>query len=127
MLWVRVALAVPSLLAAALLMIVGLFLRHVTLPAGAGSVPQTVDLGPAVAIVVVFLLAFTALIVWLAKFAGHAGHPARPRRHRRRLGARPHRQPISSDPIAYLVDLGWDLAFGALLLLSLVAPRPRPS
>ncbi len=125
-LWVRVALGVPSLLAAALLMIVGLFLRHITLPASAGAVPQTVDLGPAVAIVVVFMLAFTALIVWLAKFAVM-----------RvvllvlvaisvvlvlsRIGSA-----ISSDPIAYLVDLGWDLAFGALLLISLLAPRPRP-
>ncbi len=125
-LWVRIALAVPSLLSAALLMIVGLFLRHNTLPAGAGSVPQTVDLGPAIAIVVVFLLAFAALIVWLARFVvmriillvlvaigvvavlGRAGSS------------------ISSDPIAYLVDLGWDLAFGALLLISLLAPRPRP-
>ncbi len=117
--------AVPSLLAAALLMVVGLVLRHVTLPAGAGSVPQTVDLGPAVAIVVVVMLAFTALIVWLARFAvmrvvllvllAIAVVSVLSR-----IGTG-----VSSDPIAYLVDLGWDLAFGALLILSLVAARPR--
>jgi len=124
-LWVRIAIAVPSLLAAVLLMIVGLFLRHVTLPASAGSVPQTVDLGPAVAVVVVVMLAFTALIVWLARFAvvravllvlvvisvvsvlSQIGTA------------------VSGDPIAYLVDLGWDLVFGGLLILSLVAARPR--
>jgi len=124
-LWVRVALAVPSLLAAALLMVVGLLLRHVTLPASAGSVPQTVDLGPSVAIVVVIMLAFTALIVWLVKFAVVRAvllvlAAIAVVAVLSRIGTA-----ISSDPIAYLVDLGWDLVFGGLLILSLVAARPR--
>ena len=89
--------------------------------------PQTVDLGPAVAIVVVFMLAFTALIVWLAKFAvvrvvllvlvAIAVVLVLSR-----IGSA-----ISSDPIAYLVDLGWDLAFGALLIISCWRHAPRPS
>jgi hypothetical protein len=125
-LWVRIALAVPAVLAAGLLMVVGLMFRHLTLPASAGTVPQTVDLGPAVAILVVILLAVTALFVWLARFAvmrvillvlvvinvvallGQIGTA------------------VSADRIAFLVDLGWDLGYGALLLVSLIAPRPRP-
>jgi hypothetical protein len=126
-LWVRIALAVPSLLVAALLMVVGLLLRHVTLPASAGTVPQTVDLGPAIVVVVVAILAFTALIVWLARFAvtravllallvisvvSVLGHIS---------------SEVPADRIADLVDIGWDLIFGALLILSLVAARPGPA
>jgi hypothetical protein len=125
-LWVRVVLAVPSLLLAAMLMILGLLLQHVTLPAAAGQVPQTVDIGPVVVVLVVMILAITALIVWLARFAvvraillilvavnvvsvliQIAGA-------------------IPVDRIAMLVDVGWDIGYAALLILSLTSPRPQP-
>jgi putative exporter of polyketide antibiotics len=125
-LWVRIAIAVPSLLLAVLLMLLGLLVRHVTLPASAGSVPQTVNLGPTILVVVVVMLAITALIVWLAQFAvtrlvllvlvvisvvSVLGQ----------ISAAP-----SADRIAILTDLGWEVVYGALLILSLVSPRPRP-
>jgi len=125
-LWVRIAIGVPALLAAALLMVVGLMFRHLTLPASPGTVPQTLDLGPAVAILVVILLAVTALFVWLARFAvmrvillvlvvinvvSVLSQIS---------------TAVSADRIAILVDLGWDLGYAALLLVSLIAPRPQP-
>jgi hypothetical protein len=125
-LWVRIAIAVPSLLGAALLMLVGLLVRQITLPASAGTVPQTVDLGPAIVVAVVAILAVTALIVWLAKFAvvraillllvavGVVSVLAQ-------MGTA-----VSADRIAFLIDLGWDIVYGALLILSLVSPRPQP-
>ena len=124
-LWVRIGIAVPAALAALGLLFLGLALRHITLPATAGSAAQTYDIaGPAVVMAIVLLLAVTALIVWLAQFAVARGL----------LVALTLVNVLSilsqlsaASPayrIAYFVDLGWDIAFGALLCLSLAAiPR----
>jgi hypothetical protein len=126
-LWVRVAIAVPSVLVAALLMLAGIFFPHVTFQQGtaSGVVTRTVDLGPEVAVAVGVLLAVTALFAWLAKFVifrvillvltlvsvvsalSQLGDA------------------VSAERAVYLLVLGWDILYGGLLGLSLVTPRPR--
>jgi hypothetical protein len=129
-LWVRVAIAVPSLLVAALLMLAGIFVPHLTYQqnTATGLVTRTFDLAPDVAVIaVLLLLAMTALVVWLARFIifravllaltlvsvvsalSQLGDAA------------------AAERIALLVGLGWDILYGGLLGLSLVTPRPRSS
>ncbi|MGD1054332.1 MAG: hypothetical protein ABR950_10970 [Candidatus Dormibacteria bacterium] len=128
-LWVRVAIAVPSVLVGALLMLAGIFYPHVTYQqeTSAGLVTHTIDLGPDIAVVVLVLLALTALIVWLARFLAVrlillaltlVGVIAT----LGQLGSA-----VSGIRVAYLVELGWDILYGGLLALSLIAPRPRSS
>jgi hypothetical protein len=129
-LWVRVAIAVPSLLVAALLMLAGIFVPHLTYQqnTATGLVTRTFDLAPDVAVIaVLLLLAMTALVVWLARFIifravllaltlvsvvsalSQLGDAA------------------AAERIALLLGLGWDILYGGLLGLSLVTPRPRSS
>jgi hypothetical protein len=124
-LWVRVALAVPSLLVAVLVMVLGLLFQHLTLPAAAGQVPQTVDIGPVVVIFLVIFLSITALIVWLARFAVFRALLLilvvfNVVSVLTQIGAA-----IPADRIALLVDVGWDIGYAALLILSLTSQRPQ--
>jgi hypothetical protein len=126
-LWVRIGIAVPAALSGLLLLVVGLVVRHLTLPATAGAAAQTVDVsGQQVAIVFVLLLGLTALFVWLAQFAAMRALMLALvlvnviEILSRLSGATPDYR------IVYLIDLGWDIVFGALLCLSLAA-LPRRS
>jgi len=124
-LWVRVALAVPSLLLAALVMLLGLLFQHITLPAAAGQVPQTVDIGPMVVIFLAIFLSITALIVWLARFAVFRAIlliliVVNVVSVLTQIGVA-----IPADRIALLVDVGWDIGYAALLILSLTSQRPQ--
>jgi hypothetical protein len=127
-LWVRLAIAVPSVLVAATVIVAGLFFPHISYEqnTATGVVTRTADLAPDIAaIAVVVLLAMAALVVWLAKFfvfravllvlilvsvvsaLGQLGNA------------------VSAERVAYLVALGWDILYGGLLGLSLVILRPR--
>ena len=126
-LWVRVAIAVPSVLAAALLMLAGIFFPHVTFEQGtaSGIVTRTVDLGPTVAVVAAVLLLVPALFAWLAKFAIFrvillALTLVSVVSALSQLG-----DAVSAERAVFLLALGWDILYGGLLGLSLVAPRPR--
>jgi hypothetical protein len=126
-LWVRVALAVPCVLAAAAVMVLGLLFQHVTLPAAAGQAAQTVDIGPAVVIFLVIFLAMAALIVWLARFAVFRGIllilvVVSVVSVLIQIGAA-----VPADRIALLIDLAWDIGYAALLVLSLTSQRPQLS
>jgi hypothetical protein len=124
-LWVRLAIAVPSVLVAALLMLGGIFAQHLTIQQNSadGVVTRTFDLGPVVAVYVLVLLAVTALIVWLAKFlvfrvillgltlVSVVSTLSQ-------LG-----DALSAERVALLLVLGWDILYGGLLGLSLIAPR----
>jgi hypothetical protein len=126
-LWVRVAIAVPSVLVAALLMLAAIFVRHLTYQqdTATGVVSRTVDLGPDVLVLVLALLAVTALFVYLARFSifrvillGLTLVSVLSALSQ--LG-----DALSGERVAYLALLGWDILYGALLGLSLITPRPR--
>ena len=126
-LWVRLAIAVPSVLVAALLMLGGIFAQHLTIQqnSAVGVVTRTVDLGPYVAIAVLALLAVTALVVWLAKFFGFRVillglTLVSVVSALSQLG-----DALSAERVAYLLVLGWDILYGGLLGLSLIAPRAQ--
>jgi hypothetical protein len=129
-LWVRLAIAVPSVLVAATVMLAGIFFPHITYQqsTAAGVVTHTFDLAPDIAaIAVVVLLATTALVVWLAKFLGFrvillALTLVSVVSALGQLG-----NAVSAERVAYLIALGWDILYGGLLGLSLVTLRPRSS
>jgi hypothetical protein len=127
---VRLAIAVPSVLVAATVMLAGIFFPHITYQqsTAAGVVTHTFDLAPDIAaIAVVVLLATTALVVWLAKFLGFrvillALTLVSVVSALGQLG-----NAVSAERVAYLIALGWDILYGGLLGLSLVTLRPRSS
>jgi len=119
------SLSFPSLLLAALVMLLGLLFQHITLPAAAGQVPQTVDIGPMVVIFLAIFLSITALIVWLARFAVFRAIlliliVVNVVSVLTQIGVA-----IPADRIALLVDVGWDIGYAALLILSLTSQRPQ--
>jgi hypothetical protein len=126
-LWVRVAIAVPSVLVAVLLMLAGIFFPHVTFEQGtaSGMVTRTVDLGPEVAVLVAALLAVTALFAWLAKFAIFRVVLLVLTLVSVVSALSQLADAVSAERAVYLLVLGWDILYAGLLGLSLVAPRPR--
>jgi predicted thioredoxin/glutaredoxin len=126
-LWVRVAIAVPSVLVAVLLMLAGIFFPHVTFDQGtaSGVVTRTVDVGPEVAILVAVLLAVTALFAWLAKFALFRVVLLVLTLVSVVSALSQLADAVSAERAVYLLVLGWDILYAGLLGLSLVAPRPR--
>lgn len=128
-LWVRAAIALPSVLVAALLMLAGIFFPHVTYQQGtaSGVVTHTVDLGPEIAVVVVVLLAVTALFAWLAKFVIFRVILLVLTLVSVVSALSQLADAVSAERVAYLLVLGWDILYGGLLGLSLVTPRRRYS
>jgi hypothetical protein len=128
-LWVRAAIALPSVLVAALLMLAGIFFPHVTYQQGtaSGVVTHTVDLGPEIAVVLVVLLAVTALFAWLAKFVIFRVILLVLTLVSVVSALSQLADAVSAERVAYLLVLGWDILYGGLLGLSLVTPRRRYS
>lgn len=124
-------------LVAVMLLILGTAARHVTEqsidPLTGQLVTRTYDLGPAFLIAAIVVLGFFALSAWLTQFTaarvvflvidGLAILGALSELG----GSTPGISGVTVSPVVSLVGLAVDAGYGAILVLSLIRPRPRPT